>query len=84
MSEPRSISVSPDRWLTDSRAYNLIWLGRWLERADNIARVVNTFARTTVENGGADMATLQHSLVNAAAIRGIQIDDEEQSSGRCF
>ena len=49
-----------------------------MERADNIARVVNTFARTTVENGS-NMAALQHSLVNAAAIRGIQIDDEEQS-----
>ncbi len=78
MVEPRSISVSPDRWLTDSRVYNLIWMGRWLERADNIARVVNTFARMSVE-GGTDLPTLQRSLMNAAAIRGIPIDDEEQS-----
>ena len=78
MVEPRSISVSPDRWLTDSRVYNLIWLGRWLERADNIARVVNTFARMAVENGS-DMATLQQSLGNAAAIRGIEIDLQHQS-----
>ena len=78
MVEPRSISVSPDRWLTDSRVYNLIWLGRWLERADNIARVVNTFARIAVESGS-DMATLQQSLGNAAAIRGIEIDDQHQS-----
>ena len=78
MVEPRSISLSPDRWLTDSRVYNLIWLGRWLERADNIARVVNTFARMAVESGS-DMPSLQKSLENAAAIRGIQIDDPHQS-----
>ena len=70
--------MNPDRWLTDSRVYNLIWLGRWLERADNIARVVNTFARMAVE-GGNDMTHLQESLVNAAAIRGIRIDVPEQS-----
>ena len=70
--------MSPDRWLTDSRVYNLIWLGRWLERADNIARVINTFARMAVE-AGSDMATLQQSLGNAAAIRGIRIDEPDQS-----
>ena len=74
MVEPRSIAFSPDRWLTDSRVYNLIWMGRWLERADNIARVVNSFARAAVENGS-DMLALQQSLGNAAAIRGIAIDD---------
>lgn len=74
MVEPRSIAFNPDRWLTDSRVYNLIWMGRWLERADNIARVVNSFAREAVENG-ADMLALQQSLGNAAAIRGILIDD---------
>ena len=78
MLEPRSISVSPDRWLTDSRVYNLIWLGRWLERADNIARVVNTFARIAVESGS-DMLALQQSLGNAAAIRGIRVEDAGQS-----
>ena len=74
MVEPRSIAFNPDRWLTDSRVYNLIWMGRWLERADNIARVVNAFARMAVENGS-DMLSLQQSLSNAAAIRGIAIDD---------
>ena len=78
MVEPRSITYRSDRWLTDSRVYNLIWLGRWLERADNIARVVNTFARMAVENGS-DMLTLQQSLGNAAAIRGINIEDPSQS-----
>ena len=78
MVEPRSITYRSDRWLTDSRVYNLIWMGRWLERADNIARVVNTFARMAVENGS-DILTLQESLGNAAAIRGISIDDPSQS-----
>ncbi len=74
MVEPRSIAFAPDRWLTDSRVYNLIWMGRWLERADNITRVVNSFARAAVENGG-DMPALQQSLGSAAAIRGVSIDD---------
>ena len=78
MVEPRSISLAPDRWLTDSRVYNLIWLGRWLERADNIARVINTFARIAVESGG-DLPALQQSLGNAAVIRGIRIEDAGQS-----
>ena len=74
MVEPRSIAFRPDRWLTDSRVYNLIWMGRWLERADNTTRVINTFARAAVENGS-DMLALQQSLSSAAAIRGIPIDD---------
>ncbi len=78
MVEPRSITYGSDRWLTDSRVYNLIWLGRWLERADNIARVVNTFARMAVANGS-DMLVLQQSLETAAAIRGISIEEPGQS-----
>ena len=78
MVEPRSISLSPDRWLTDSRVYNLIWLGRWLERADNIARVINTFARIAVESGS-DITALQQSLGNAAVIRGVRVEDAGQS-----
>ena len=74
MVEPRSIAYSPERWLTDSRVYSLIWMGRWLERADSIARVINTFARVAVENGS-DMTALQQSLGAAAAIRGIPVDD---------
>ena len=31
MVEPRARAFNTDRWLTDSRVYNLIWLGRWLE-----------------------------------------------------
>ena len=73
MTEPRSVSFNPDRWLTDSRVYNLIWLGRWLERADNIARVVNTIARLAVARGS-DMDTFQASLSTAAAVRGVAVE----------
>ena len=78
MVEPRALGFNSDRWLTDSRVYNLIWLGRWLERAHNIVRVVNTFARMAVDQGS-DVPTFQRSLNNAASIRGIAIDDTGQA-----
>ena len=81
MVEPRSIAYRPDRWLTDSRVYNLIWMGRWLERADNTARVINNFARLAVESGS-DMAGLQESLAGAAAIRGVSIEEPPRSLER--
>ena len=81
MVEPRALSFNNDRWLTDSRVYNLIWLGRWLERADNITRVVNTFAGMAV-NQVSDMVTFQRSLNNAAAIRGIMVDGSYQALTR--
>ena len=81
MVEPRALSFNNDRWLTDSRVYNLIWLGRWPERADNITRVVNTFAGMAV-NQGSDMVTFQRSLNNAAAIRGIMVDGSYQALTR--
>ena len=81
MVEPRALSFNNDWWLTDSRVYNLIWLGRWLERADNITLVVNTFAGMAV-NQGSDMVTFQRSLNNAAAIRGIMVDGSYQALTR--
>ena len=77
MTEPRALSFA-DRWLTDSRVYNLIWLGRWLERAENIARVVNAAAQLAIDKGN-DIQTFQQALGNAAADRGIAIDDPGQS-----
>lgn len=76
--EHRSIAYRPARWLTYSRVYNLIWMGRWLERADNTARVINNFARIAVENGS-DMMALQQSLSRAAAIRGIPTEDPSRA-----
>ncbi len=72
MVEPRALGFNNDGCLTDSRVYNLIWLGRWLERADNIVRVVNTFARMAVDQGS-DMPTFQRSLNNAASIRALRL-----------
>lgn len=42
--DPRSVEFAKDRWLTDSRVYNLIWMGRWLERAENICRALDAAA----------------------------------------
>ena len=56
--EPRSLTVQPDRWLTDSRVYNLLWLGRWLERAESVSRSVNGAARRALaaDEEGAEFA----------------------------
>ncbi len=78
MMEPRARSFNTDRWLTDSRVYNLIWLGRWLERAENVARVISTFATAAMDNGD-DVHALSASLVNAARVRGIHIDEPDHS-----
>jgi uncharacterized alpha-E superfamily protein len=42
--DPRSVVFAKDNWLTDSRVYNLIWMGRWLERAENICRALDAAA----------------------------------------
>ncbi len=42
--DPRSVVLAKDNWLTDSRVYNLIWMGRWLERAENICRALDAAA----------------------------------------
>jgi uncharacterized alpha-E superfamily protein len=78
MVEPRARAFNTDRWLTDSRVYNLIWLGRWLERAENVTRVINTFARSAMDNGD-DIHALSASLVNAVRVRGINIDEPDHS-----
>ena len=53
--EPRSLRVAKDKWITESRAYNLIWLGRWLERAESIARGMDTAAKHAQRKGAAAM-----------------------------
>ena len=35
MADARAMSRDESRWITDSRVYNLIWLGRWIERAQD-------------------------------------------------
>ncbi len=73
MTEPRSLTFA-DRWLTDSRVYNLIWLGRWLERAETTSRVVNDSAQSAM-GSGSDPQVFQQLLETAASTRGIPIDD---------
>ncbi len=74
MTEPRSIAMAQDRWLTDSRVYNLIWLGRWLERAENAARTTNAATQQVppTDAGGRLLAT---AMSGVAATLGISADD---------
>jgi hypothetical protein len=43
--DPRSLAVPGNAWITDSRAYNLIWLGRWLERTSGLVHTLEASAR---------------------------------------
>lgn len=71
--DPRSIDLGVDRWLTDTRAYNLLWLGRWLERAYEIARELLYLAQRDEEaDGGVDAPTM---LEWAAAARGMTVEE---------
>jgi uncharacterized alpha-E superfamily protein len=54
--DPRSLSPGRDKPLTDSRAYNLIWMGRWLERAENMARTLDAAALAAKQTGLEGMA----------------------------
>ncbi len=77
MEEPRSLSVAKDNWLTDSRAYNLIWLGRWMERAESIARGMDTAAKQALrEGGGCD--TLVDCLCDLASSLGVSVEVREE------
>ena len=76
MMEPRSLAIAPDNWLTDSRVYNLIWLGRWLERAEGISRAVNAAARS-VETGSAKGSSLGENLLPVANTLGITVGEKE-------
>ncbi len=78
MVEPRSFSFNADRWLTDSRVYNLIWLGRWLERAENVARVIIAASQQALREGS-DIYAFQQSLGSMAGAWGIVIDDPRES-----
>ena len=51
MRDPRSLSSGRDRRLTDSGAYNLLWMGRWLERAENMARTLDAAALEAMRTG---------------------------------
>ena len=83
MVEPRSMSVARDNWLTDSRAYNLIWLGRWLERAESAARACDTAAKRALRDGG-DSDALVDSLCDTASSLGITPRDRADVAAELF
>lgn len=56
MSDPRAAAPGSGSWISDSRAYNLIWMGRWLERAEALARAVGLAVGETPRNGNARTA----------------------------
>ena len=75
MTDPRSMAAANGTWLTDSRVYNLIWLGRWLERAEVITRAVNAAARWVAANGSTQV-TLVDALVPVAQAAGVEVEDK--------
>jgi uncharacterized alpha-E superfamily protein len=46
--DPRSLASGGDKWITDTRIYNLIWMGRWLERSENICRALDSAASASM------------------------------------
>ena len=79
MAEPRSLSVAKDNWLTDARAHNLIWLGRWLERAESVARGMDSAAKQALrEGGGCD--TLVDCLCDLASSLGVTVVRREEAA----
>ena len=78
--EPRSLTVQPDRWLTDSRVYNLLWLGRWLERAESVSRSVNGAARRALAADD-DRAEFAAGLGRVADSLGVALADPDTAAG---
>ena len=76
--DPRTVTLGTDRWLTDSRVYNLVWLGRWIERAETVSRVLKWAA----EQEGGDAGTspgLDEIAEMAASVRGVTIAPGESA-----
>ena len=71
--DSRTIERGANRWITDSRVYNLVWLGRWIERAQTTARVGRWAATQDVADGPG----LETVLGMAASIRGVKVGPED-------
>ncbi len=50
--DPRSLASGGDKWITDTRIYNLVWMGRWLERSENICRALDSAALASMGKSG--------------------------------
>lgn len=59
IADPRTPAPGASAWLTNSRVYNLIWLGRWLERAESLVRAIDAAALAAAESGGRTDAPLR-------------------------
>ena len=74
MTDSRTIAQGANRWITDSRVYNLVWLGRWIERAQTIAKVVRWAALQDADEGQPGLETV---LGMAASIRGVSVGPDD-------
>ena len=72
--DSRTISQGPNQWITDSRVYNLVWFGRWIERAQTIARVLRWAALQDTSDGSPDLETF---LRTASSIRGVNVGTDD-------
>ena len=65
--DPRALSQGGSQWLTNSRVYNLIWMGRWMERAESLVRAVDGAALSSLDNDDGDAAFLRalHAIARA-------------------
>ena len=61
--DPRTLAPDAGAWLTNSRVYNLIWLGRWMERAESLARAVD--AAAIAAESGADARAVDAAAITA-------------------
>ena len=66
--DPRTTAVGADRWLTDSRVYDLVWLGRRIERAQSVARLLLWSARHDATDRLRDVLTIA-SCISSAVTR---------------
>ncbi len=72
------MTLDTDHWLTDSRVYNLIWLGRWIERGQNVARVLLWSAQQEGSHGPGSIG-LEEALGMAASVRGITVGPDDSA-----
>ena len=67
--DPRTLAPDAGAWLTNSRVYNLIWLGRWMERAESLARAVDAAALAAAESDADVRPALSAAAESGADVR---------------
>lgn len=78
--DPRQSGTGTATWMSDTRAYNLIWMGRWIERAEGIARAILMPEDPPVMNGTA-VAVMTQKLTSVADAWGVTYDSPEHVQG---